>query len=178
MGGKKKKGKKGKKGKKDKNTGPPKLVMPNFIPFNRQKIPIAVYINRLNDLYLIYSDEYDLAEQILTELSKITKKEITDMRLYFSTRRLVDPTICNHDQQIIHNIHLFLVYKDPEMKGGWEDVKNIINYDIYDLDLQSIKDAEQEERRIKEEKEKEEEEKKKKEEEMAAALFNKRKFHL
>ncbi len=44
------------------------------------------------------------------------------MRLYFNSRRLVD-------QQITHNIHLFLVYKDPEVKAGWEDVKNILSYD-------------------------------------------------
>ena len=178
MAGKKKKGKKGKKGKKDKSSGPPKLVVPNFIPFNRQKIPIAVFVNRLDDLYLVYTDEYNLAEEILTEISKINKKEITDMRLYFNSRRLVDPSICNHDQQITHNIHLFLVYKDPEVKGGWEDVKNILSYDIYDLDIQKIKNEEDEERRIKEEKQKEEEEKKKKEAELAAAQFGKRKFHL
>ena len=51
----------------------------------------------------------------------------------------------------------------------WENFKEIINFNSYDVDLDSILEKEEEERKA-EEKRKEEEEKKKKEEEELSAL--------
>ena len=57
MAGKKKKGKKKKKG--GKKTGPAKLILPNFVPVHRIKMPLAIHVHHLDDMFLIYSDEYD-----------------------------------------------------------------------------------------------------------------------
>jgi hypothetical protein len=160
MAGKKKKGK-GKKKKKEKKVGEQKLVVPNFLPIHRIKLPIAIKVHHLEDTFLIYSDEYNFPEEILTEINKITGREIKTMRLYFKTKRLVDLTVCNHDQQIKHNIDLYLICQNENV---WENFKEIINFNSYDVDLDSILEKEEEERKA-EEKRKEEEEKKKKEEE-------------
>ena len=93
------------------------------------------------------------------------------MRLYFKTKRLVDLTVCNHDQQIKHNIDLYLICQNENV---WENFKDIINFNSYDVDLDSILEKEEEERKA-EEKRKEEEEKKKKEEEDLLVL-NKGRF--
>ena len=51
MAGKKKKGKgKGKKKKKDGKKGPTKPVIPNFIPTNPLRSPIAVKIHHFDDI--------------------------------------------------------------------------------------------------------------------------------
>ena len=105
MAGKKKKGK-GKKKKKEKKVGEQKLVVPNFLPIHRIKLPIAIKVHHLEDTFLIYSDEYNFPEEILTEINKITGRDIKTMRLYFKTKRLVDLTVCN--QQIKYNINLNL----------------------------------------------------------------------
>jgi hypothetical protein len=165
MAGKKKKGK-GKKKKKEKNTGPQKLVVPNFLPIHRIKLPIAIKVHHLDDTFLIYSDEYNFPDEILNEINKITGRDIKTMRLYFNTKRLVDLSVCNHDQQIKHNIDLFIIFQNENV---WENIKEIINYNIYDVDLESILEKEEEERKA-EEKRKEEEEKKKKEAEELSAL--------
>jgi len=158
MGGKKKKGKKKKGGKK--KAGPAKLILPNFVPIHRIKSPIAVHIHHFDDMFLIYSDEYDESQKIIDEISKIINVEPVNMRLYFSNKRRVEVDTVNHDQQIIHNVHLYLTIKKEDQ---WESLKDVMNYNIYAVDLDSILEKEEEERKKEEERLKEEEEKKKKE---------------
>ena len=159
MGGKKKKGK-GKKKKGGKKTGPAKLILPNFVPVHRTKSPLAVHIHHLDDMFLLYSDEYDESSKIIEEIGKILDIPPENLRLYFSNKRRVEPETVNHDQQIIHNVHLYLTIKNEDQ---WESVKDIINYNIYDVDLDAILNKEEEERKLEEARIKEEEEKKKKE---------------
>ena len=111
-------------------------------------------------MFLIYSDEYDESLKIIEEVGKILNIEPVNLRLYFSDKRRVDPETVNHDQQVIHNVHLYLTIKIEEQ---WESLKDILNYNIYDVDLESILNKEEEERKIEEARIKEEEERKKKE---------------
>ena len=157
MAGKKKKGKKKKGGKK---TGPAKLILPNFVPIHRIKSPLAVHIHHLEDMFLIYSDEYDESLKIIEEVGKILNVEPVNIRLYFSNKRKVEPDTVNHDQQIIHNVHLYLTIKNEDQ---WEKLQDILNYNIYDVDLEGILNKEEEERKLEEQRQKEEEERKKKE---------------
>ena len=157
MAGKKKKGKKKKGGKK---TGPAKLILPNFVPIHRTKSPLAVHIHHLDDMFLIYSDEYDESLKIIEEIGKILNIEPANLRLYFGNKRRVEPETVNHDQQVIHNVHLYLTIKNEDQ---WENIKDILNYNIYDVDLDSILNKEEMEKKLEEDKIKEEEEKKKKE---------------
>ena len=158
MAGKKKKGKKKKGGKK--SSGPPKLILPNFVPVHRIKSPLAIHIHHKDDMFLIYSDEFDESLKIFEELSKILDIEPANMRLYFSNKRMVETETVNHDQQVIHNCHLYLSLK---IEDQWENIKEIINYNIYDVDLDAILEKEEEERKIEEARIKAEEERKKKE---------------
>ena len=157
MAGKKKKGKKKKGGKK---AAPAKLILPNFVPIHRTKSPLAVHIHHLDDMFLIYSDEYDESLKIIEEIGKILNIEPANLRLYFSNKRRVEPETVNHDQQVIHNVHLYLTIKNEDQ---WENIKDILNYNIYDIDLDSILNKEEMEKKLEEDKIKEEEEKKKKE---------------
>ena len=157
MAGKKKKGKKKKGGKK---AAPAKLILPNFVPVHRTKSPLAIHIHHLDDMFLIYSDEYDESQKIIEEIGKILNIDPANLRLYFSNKRRVEPETVNHDQQVIHNVHLYLTIKNEDQ---WENIKDILNYNIYDVDLESILNKEEEERKLEEARLKEEEERKKKE---------------
>ena len=158
MAGKKKKGKKKKKG--AKKAGEAKLILPNFVPVHRTKMPLAIHVHHLDDMFLIYSDEYDESQKILEEIAKILNVEVADLRLYFNNKRRVELDTVNHDQQIVHNVHLYLTMKKEDQ---WENIKDIIAYNIYDVNLDEILEKEEEERKLEEEKRKEEEERKKKE---------------
>ena len=157
MAGKKKKGKKKKGGKK---AAPAKLILPNFVPVHRTKSPLAIHIHHLDDMFLIYSDEYDESQKIIEEIGKILNIDPANLRLYFSNKRRVEPETVNHDQQVIHNVHLYLTIKNEDQ---WENIKDILNYNIYDIDLDAILTKEEEERKLEEQRLKEEEERKKKE---------------
>ena len=134
-------------------------------------MPLAIHVHHLDDMFLIYSDEYDESQKILDEIAKILNVEVTDLRLYFSNKRRVELDTVNHDQQIIHNCHLYLTMKKEDQ---WENVKDIIGYNIYDVNLDQILEKEEEERKkeelkneiiiTKEEKKKEKNEKNKNEE--------------
>ena len=123
-------------------------------------MPLAIHVHHLDDMFLIYSDEYDESQKIIDEISKILNVEPTDLRLYFSNKRRVELDTVNHDQQIVHNCHLYLVMKKEEQ---WENVRDIIGYNIYDVNLDEILEKEEEEKKLEEEKRKQEEERKKKE---------------
>ena len=170
MGGKgKKKGKKKKGGKKP--TVPPKVILPNFVPLHRIKSPLAIKIHHKDDMFLIYSDEYDESSKIFEELSKILEIEPANLRLYFSNKRIIEIDGINHDQRIIHNCHLFLSMKIDDQ---WENIKDIINYNIYDVNLDGILQKE-EEKRLEEERKKKEEEELKKKKELEKTMGKRRK---
>ena len=158
MAGKKKKGKKKKKG--AKKAGPAKLILPNFVPVHRTKMPLAIHVHHFDDMFLIYSDEYDESQKIVDEISKILNIDVANLRLYFSNKRKVELDTVNHDQQIVHNVHLYLTVKNEEQ---WEKVMDVVNYNIYDVNLDEILNKEEEERKMEEEKKKQEEERKKRE---------------
>jgi hypothetical protein len=109
-------------------------------------------------MFLIYSDEYDESSKIIEEIGKILNIEPVNIRLYFDNKRRVDPETVNHDQQIIHNTHLYLTIK---IEDQWEKLQDIFGYNIYDVDLEKILNKEEEERKIEEARKKEEEKKKK-----------------
>ena len=139
MAGKKKKGKKGKKKKAEKNA-PEKRDPPNFLPVNPIKSPVAVKIHHFDDIFLIYSDEYHFASEVFGELEKILKIEQKNMKLYFNNKRLVEPDTVNHDQQIINNIDLYLiVLKEEGPPQVWENIKDVIAYNIYDVNVDDLK---------------------------------------
>ena len=166
----KKKGKKKKGGKK--SSAPPKLILPNFVPLHRIKSPVAIKIHHKDDMFLIYSDEYDESSKITEELSKILEVEPVNLRLYFSNKRMIEMDGINHDQRIIHNCHLFLSMKIDDQ---WENIKEIINYNIYNVDLEGILAKEEEERRLEEERKKKEEEELKKKKEREKTMGRSRK---
>lgn len=147
MAGKKKKGKgKGKKKKKDGKKGPTKPVIPNFIPTNPLKSPIAVKIHHFDDIFLIYSDEYHLAGTIHTELEKILNIPSKHIKLYFSNKRLVEVNTVLHDQQIINNVDLYMItIKEQGPPEVWESIKDVIAYNIYDVNVDELKIDEEEE---------------------------------
>ena len=61
MGGKKK----GKKGKgDDKPKEEPKIIIPDFVPHELGPLPISVKVYHLNDLFIIYTDEYAKSDKI------------------------------------------------------------------------------------------------------------------
>ena len=173
MAGKKKKGKKKKGGKK--KAGPAKLILPNFVPVHRTKSPLAVHVHHFDDIFLIYSDEYDESQKIIDEIGKILNIEPINLRLYFGNKRRVEPDIVNHDQQIIHNIHLYLTIKNEDQ---WENIKDILNYNIYDIDLDGILNEEEEKRKLEEARLKEEEEERKKKETADRAIGRYRKKNI
>ena len=78
-------------------------------------------------MFLIYSDEYDESLKIIEEIGKILNIEPANLRLYFSNKRRVEPETVNHDQQVIHNVHLYLTIKNEDQ---WENIKDILNYNI------------------------------------------------
>ena len=159
MAGKKKKGKKKKK---DKSKGPPKLVVPNFVPVHREKMPIAVKVHHFDENFLVLSDSYEEPSKIIEQLSLILKKDPDSMNLYFLNKREVELTTVNHDQQIQHNTNLYLRLKNEDV---WESIKDVVSYNIYDIDIESVIAKKEEEKRVEQERLEEEEKKRKEEEE-------------
>ena len=155
MHGKKKKGKKKEVGKK---IEPTNIILPNFVPIKHNKNPLAIHIHHLNDRFLIYTDEYEESSKLIEAIGKILNIESCNLRLYFSNKRRIDPDTVNHDQQILHNINLYLTIKND---GQWENIKDILDYNIYEIDLESILNKENEEKKLEEAKIIEEEKKKK-----------------
>lgn len=124
MGAKKGK-KKGKGGKKKKDNKPQELRVPNFIPSNPPHIPIAVKVCHLDEIFLIYSEEYHLAKDFFDEIVKIKGYELDDFHLYFKNKRLVEIDTVNHDQCIVNNSTIYLCLKS-------EKINEILEYNIYE----------------------------------------------
>ena len=122
MGAKKKKGKKGD----DKPKEEPKIIIPDFVPHELGPLPISVKVFHLNDLYLIYTDEYAQSGQIKKTLSSLSGQPEEEVKLYLRNKRPIEDATTNHDQQITHETELYAVYKGEKIN----DILKAANVDV------------------------------------------------
>ena len=122
MGAKKKKGKKGD----DKPKEEPKIIIPDFFPHEIGPLPISVKVFHLNDLYLIYTDEYAQSGQIKKTLSSLSGQPEEEIKLYLRNRRPIEEVTTNHDQQIMHETEIYAVYKGEKIN----DILKAANVDV------------------------------------------------
>ena len=122
MGAKKKKGKKGD----DKPKEEPKIIIPDFVPHEIGPLPISVKVFHLNDLYLIYTDEYAQSGQIKKTLSSLSGQPEEEIKLYLRNKRPIEDATTNHDQQITHETELYAVYKGEKIN----DILKAANVDV------------------------------------------------
>ena len=129
MGGKKK----GKKGE-DKPKEEPKLIIPDYTPLNLGPLPISVKVRHGNDLYIIYTDEYEKAGDIKEKISILSGENKDDLKLYLKNRRPLEDSTSNHDQQVVHETEIFVTYKGEKindvLKGCGVEVKPNNNPEI------------------------------------------------
>ncbi len=112
MGGKKK----GKKGKgDDKPKEEPKIIIPDFVPHELGPLPISVKVYHLNDLFIIYTDEYAQSGEIKKTLSKLSGQPEEEISLFLKNKRPIEDVTTNHDQQIHHEIEIYAVYKGEKI---------------------------------------------------------------
>ncbi len=111
--GAKKKGK-GKKGD-DKPKEEPKIIIPDFVPHELGPLPISVKIYHLNDLFIIYTDEYAKSGEIKKSLSTLCGHPEEEIKLYLKNKRPIEDITTNHDQQIVHETSLYAVYKGEKI---------------------------------------------------------------
>jgi hypothetical protein len=119
---KKKKGKKGD----DKPKEEPKIIIPDFVPHELGPLPISVKVFHLNDLYLIYTDEYAQSGQIKKTLSSLSGQPEEEIKLYLRNKRPIEDATTNHDQQITHETELYAVYKGEKIN----DILKAANVDV------------------------------------------------
>ena len=122
MGAKKKKGKKGD----DKPKEEPKIIIPDFVPHEIGPLPISVKVFHLNDLYLIYTDEYAQSGQIKKTLSSLSGQPEEEIKLYLRNKRPIEDVTTNHDQQITHETEIYAVYKGEKIN----DILKAANVDV------------------------------------------------
>ena len=92
MGGKKKgKGKKGD----DKPKEEPKIIIPDYIPHEIGPLPISVKVYHLQDLYIIYTDEYAQSGEIKQTLSNLCGQPVEEIRLYLKNKRPIEDVSTN-----------------------------------------------------------------------------------
>ena len=111
MGAKKKKGKKGD----DKPKEEPKIIIPDFVPHEIGPLPISVKVYHLNDLFIIYTDEFVQSGDIKKTLTNLCGQPEEDIKLYLKNRRSIEDATTNHDQQITHETEIYAVYKGEKI---------------------------------------------------------------
>ena len=95
---------------------------------------------------MIYLNEYYLVETIHNELEKILNISVKHIKLYFSNKRLVEVNTVLRDQQIVNNIDLYMVtIKEQGPPEIWDNIKDVIAYNIYDVNVDDLKIDEEEE---------------------------------
>jgi len=125
-----------KKGKKDdKPKEPPKIIIPDYTPKNLEPLPISVKIHHLNDIYIIYTDEYSKSLEIKEKLSKLIGLEVENIKLYLGNRRLIEDNTTNHDQQINNCTDIYAIYKNVKIENDegnaqvlFEKINDILKY--------------------------------------------------
>ena len=112
MGGKKK----GKKGKgDDKPKEEPKIIIPDFVPHELGPLPISVKVYHLNDLFIIYTDEYAQSGEIKKTLSTLCGQPEEEIKLFLRNKRPIEDVTTNHDQQIHHETDIYAIYKGEKI---------------------------------------------------------------
>ena len=111
MGAKKKKGKKGD----DKPKEEPKIIIPDFVPHEIGPLPISVKVYHLNDLFIIYTDEYAQSGQIKKTLATLCGQPEEEIKLYLKNKRPIEDATTNHDHQISHECEIYAVYKGEKI---------------------------------------------------------------
>ena len=111
MGGKKKKGKKGD----DKPKEEPKIIIPDFVPHELGPLPISVKVYHLNDLFIIYTDEYAQSGEIKKTLANLCGQPEEEIKLFLKNKRPIEDVTTNHDQQITHETEVYAVYKGEKI---------------------------------------------------------------
>ena len=94
MGGKKKKGKKGD----DKPKEEPKIIIPDFVPHELGPLPISVKVYHLNDLFIIYTDEYAQSGEIKKTLANLCGQPEEEIKLFLKNKRPIEDITTNLDQ--------------------------------------------------------------------------------
>ena len=89
-------------------------------------MPISVKVFHLNDLYLIYTDEYAQSGQIKKTLSSLSGQPEEEIKLYLRNKRPIEDATTNHDQQITHETELYAVYKGEKIN----DILKAANVDV------------------------------------------------
>ena len=110
MGTKKKK----KKGD-DKPKEEPKIIIPDFVPHELGPLPISVKVYHLNDLFIIYTDEYARSEEIKKTFATLCGQPQEEIKLYLKNKRPIEDITTNHDQQIHHECEIYAVYKGEKI---------------------------------------------------------------
>ena len=111
MGGKKKKGRKGD----DKPKEEPKIIIPDFVPHELGPLPISVKVYHLNDLFIIYTDEYAQSGEIKKTLANLCGQPEEEIKLFLKNKRPIEEITTNHDQQITHETEVYAVYKGEKI---------------------------------------------------------------
>ena len=112
MGGKKK----GKKGKgEDKPEEEPKIIIPDFVPHELGPLPISVKVYHLNDLFIIYTDEYAQSGEIKKTLSQLSGQPEEEIKLFLKNKRSIEDVTTNHDQHIHKEIEIYATYKGEKI---------------------------------------------------------------
>ena len=111
MGGKKKKGKK----EDDKPKEEPKIIITDYVPHELDTLPISVKVFHLNDLFIIYTDEYAQSGEIKKTLANLCGQPEEEIKLYLKNKRPIEDATTNHDQQITHETEVYAVYKGEKI---------------------------------------------------------------
>jgi hypothetical protein len=89
--------------------------------------PLYVKVKNRKQTFMIFTDEYKKSGEIKNEISTITGIPVTDIKLYFNNKRLIEDDSTNHDQQIRHTTLLYVAFKNPE-NNEWDTINELINY--------------------------------------------------
>ena len=99
----------------DKPKEEPKIIIPDYIPHEIGPLPISVKVYHLQDLYIIYTDEYAQSGGIKQTLSTLSGQALEDIKLYLKNKRPIEDVSTNHDQQIKHETEIYACYKGEKI---------------------------------------------------------------
>lgn len=124
------KSKKNAKGKKE-----PEVVKEEPLPikidfsknYENETAPMYVKVKHKKDIFMIFTEEYKKSIEIKQEVAKILNLPIENIKLYFSSKRIVEDDTMNHDQQIKHATILYACFKNST-NNEWDSIIDIINF--------------------------------------------------
>lgn len=122
------KGKKGKAKTEKKEEPAQEIIKPDFNAANIGKdCPLYVKVKNKKDVFIIFTQEFKNALSIKEEISKLKEIPVDCIRLYMTSKRLIEDNSTNHDQQIKHNTLLYATFKNSTT-NEWENMNDILNY--------------------------------------------------